>query len=262
MELKHVKAAKQKHRYIMYLIKKVGNRVKGMGLKLMKFHGIMHMYMDIIHFGVPMEFDTGTNESGHKPTKKAALLTQKREDMFDQQVERQQQEVSMLDLAKLEIDGRPLWNYHSCPFEDGGMEEEDEEEFDEPKTGGAAIDYYCDEEGNNVYKYTRKLQHSHKAKKLERQLIEFMIGLQDAVKDHILRVPLQTKHTWCGETFCAHTWFCGDIWRWLQLKWLPRGTSILTLTPRQTLIAVNSIVPREITSRHLLLRLKKILPRT
>jgi hypothetical protein len=82
MELEHVEAAKQKHRYIMYLIKKVGNRVKGMGLKLMKFHGIMHMYMDIIHFGVPMEFDTGTNESGHKRTKKAALLTQKREDTF------------------------------------------------------------------------------------------------------------------------------------------------------------------------------------
>jgi hypothetical protein len=38
-----------------------------------------------------------------------------------------------------------------------------------------------------------------------------------------------------------------------------RGTSTLTLTPRQALIAVNSAVPREITSRHLLLRLKKIL---
>jgi hypothetical protein len=87
MELKHVEAAKQKHRYIMYLIKKVGNHVKGMGLKLMKFHRIMHIYMDIIHFSVPMEFDTGTNESGHKPTKKAALLTQKREDTFNQQVE-------------------------------------------------------------------------------------------------------------------------------------------------------------------------------
>jgi hypothetical protein len=120
MELKHVGAAKQKHRYITYLIKKVGNHVKGMGLKLMKFHGIMHMYdMDIIHFSVPMEFDTGTNESRHKLTKKASLLTQKREDMFDQQVEHRRQEVAMLDLAKLEIDGKPLWKYHSCPFEDG-----------------------------------------------------------------------------------------------------------------------------------------------
>jgi hypothetical protein len=125
----------------------------------------------------------------------------------------------MLDLVKLEIDGRPLWKYHSHPFEDGEMEEEDEEEFDEPKTGGAAIDCYHDEEGNNVYKYTRKLQHSHKAK-LERQLIEFMIGLQDAVKDHIPRVPLQTKHTWCGQTFRAHTWFHGDIWRdWVFIDW-------------------------------------------
>jgi hypothetical protein len=93
------------------------------------------------------------------------------------------------------------------------------EEFDEPKTGGAAIDCYHDEEGNNVYKYTRKLHHSHKAK-LERQLIEFMIGLQDAVKEHIPRVPLQTKHTWCGETFRAHTWFCSAIWRdWVFIDW-------------------------------------------
>jgi hypothetical protein len=89
----------------------------------------------------------------------------------------------------------------------------------EPKTGGAAIDCYHDEEGNNVYKYTRKLHHGHKAK-LERQLIEFMIGLQDTVKEHIPRVPLQTKHTWCGETFRAHTWFCGTIWRdWVFIDW-------------------------------------------
>jgi hypothetical protein len=72
---------------------------------------------------------------------------------------------------------------------------------------------------NNVYKYTRKLQHGHKAK-LERQLIEFMIGLQDAVKDHIPKVPLQTKHTRCGETFRAHTWFRGAIWRdWVYIDW-------------------------------------------
>jgi hypothetical protein len=87
MEKRHVLAAKKKHWYLMYLIKKVGNHTKGMGLKLMKFHGIMHMYMDILHFGVTKEFDTRTNESGHKPTKRNALLTQKREETFDQQVE-------------------------------------------------------------------------------------------------------------------------------------------------------------------------------
>jgi hypothetical protein len=61
MEKKHVQAAKQKHQCIMYLIKKVGNCTKGMGLKLIKFHGIIHMYMDILHFGVPNEFNTRYN---------------------------------------------------------------------------------------------------------------------------------------------------------------------------------------------------------
>ena len=55
--------AEQKHRYIMYLIKKVAKCVEGMGLKIMKFHAIMHMTSDIMNFGVPMEFDTLRFES-------------------------------------------------------------------------------------------------------------------------------------------------------------------------------------------------------
>ena len=78
LRVEHVKLAREKHRYIMYLIKKVGRRVKGMGLKITKFHCIMHMADDILNFGVPMEFDTGSNESGHKVEKTAAKLTQKK----------------------------------------------------------------------------------------------------------------------------------------------------------------------------------------
>ena len=43
----------------------------------------MHMARDIYMFGVPMEYDTGSNERGHKVTKKAARLTQKSEQTFD-----------------------------------------------------------------------------------------------------------------------------------------------------------------------------------
>ena len=99
MEKSQVLAAERKHQYIMYLIKKVGKQSKGMGLKLMKFHGIMHMYMDILHFGVPKEVDTETNELGHKATKKAALLTQKREETLEQQTELRRQEVDLTDLG-------------------------------------------------------------------------------------------------------------------------------------------------------------------
>jgi hypothetical protein len=38
-----------------------------MGLKLLKFHTILHIWEDIIQFGVPLEFDTSANESMHKP---------------------------------------------------------------------------------------------------------------------------------------------------------------------------------------------------
>ena len=69
MRPNNVSRAKTKHRYLMFLICKIGNRTAGMGLKIVKFHAIMHMAQDILDYGVPMEFDTGANESGHKAEK-------------------------------------------------------------------------------------------------------------------------------------------------------------------------------------------------
>jgi hypothetical protein len=51
-----------------------------MGWKLMKFHIIMHMWLDILLYGVPKVVNTGSNESGHKETKVAARMTQKKGD--------------------------------------------------------------------------------------------------------------------------------------------------------------------------------------
>ena len=82
MKLKHVKASEKKHRFVMHSMKKVGKRVKGMGLKITKFHSIMHLTNDILNFGVPMEVDMGSNESGHKTEKTAAELTQKKKRKF------------------------------------------------------------------------------------------------------------------------------------------------------------------------------------
>ena len=56
MQMKHVKRMDRKHRYIMYVMRKVARRSKGMGLKLTKFHMILHIWEDIIQFGVPLEF--------------------------------------------------------------------------------------------------------------------------------------------------------------------------------------------------------------
>jgi hypothetical protein len=62
-----------------------------------------------------MNFDTGADEAGHKkPAKVAAEVTQKRKDVFDEQVSRRLTELHVLDLAMEEIVGnRPVWNYFS-----------------------------------------------------------------------------------------------------------------------------------------------------
>ena len=121
MERHHVKAAQHKHRYIMYMIKKIGRRAKGMGLKITKFHAIMHMASDILAFGVPMEVDTGSNESGHKETKVAAKLTQKKAKTFDKQTAERLDEIHLLALAKEEMKGRPLWTYAEGYDHDEGI---------------------------------------------------------------------------------------------------------------------------------------------
>jgi hypothetical protein len=56
----------------MYLLQKTANRQAGVGLKLTKFHAIVHMATDMLHFGMPMCFDMGSDEAGHKLMKKAA----------------------------------------------------------------------------------------------------------------------------------------------------------------------------------------------
>ena len=78
----------KKQRYIMYIMACVAKRTKGMGLKIMKYHAIVHMVQDMILYGVPTEFDTGSNESHHKPTKFAAKLTQRKESTFNIQAVR------------------------------------------------------------------------------------------------------------------------------------------------------------------------------
>ena len=61
-----------------------------------------------------MEFDTGSNESGHKVVKKAAKLTQRCKEMFDRQTAKRMEELTVLQLAEMEFNGKLLWNYYDC----------------------------------------------------------------------------------------------------------------------------------------------------
>ena len=105
MKKKHVQRAEFKHRHSMYFLRVVDNRVKGMGLKIVKFHATMHMFRDILNFGVLMKCDTGSNEEGHKPIKTAARLTQKNEKTFDVQTAARPEEMHLLGPAEQEFEG-------------------------------------------------------------------------------------------------------------------------------------------------------------
>jgi hypothetical protein len=142
MEKKHVKKARDKHRYIMYLMKKVAKRTEGMGLKLQKYHQIIHMADDILNFGVPLEVDTGSNESGHKSTKVAAKLTQKNEETFDKQTAIRLEETHLLEMAYLEMNGYYIENY----LEGYPEYKEPSPELLEDKVGGAEYTIKWDEE--------------------------------------------------------------------------------------------------------------------
>ena len=118
---------KEKHRYIMYIMRNVAKRSKGMGLKIMKFHAILHLVEDILLYGVPSEFDTGAQESHHKDSKVAAKLTQRKEATFDYQTGIRMTKFMAIDLAMLEVeDGDVVWEYfvrHAPQLEDNLAEE-------------------------------------------------------------------------------------------------------------------------------------------
>ena len=95
----HVSRAKTKHHYLMFLIQKIDNKTARIGLKIVKFHAIMHMAQDILDSGVPMEKDTGANESRHKAEKQAAKLTQNNCARFDLQSGKRLMETFLVNLA-------------------------------------------------------------------------------------------------------------------------------------------------------------------
>ena len=132
---KHLKRLPKKHKYIMYLMTVVANRTEGMGLKLMKFHAILHMVEDILLFGVPLEHDTAAKESHHKPSKAAAGMTQRNEATFDIQVARRMYEFWILALALLEVEGEGCrWEYFF------GAEAVDHEWGEDQKSDGSNPD--------------------------------------------------------------------------------------------------------------------------
>jgi hypothetical protein len=216
MQKKHVQRLKQKHKFLMFLLKKVGNRVKGMGFKVMKFHAIVHLAYDILMFGVPMNVDTGSNESHHKTTKVAAKLTQKDIKTFEKQTSNRCDDFHVLDLAMEEMEGRPLWEYYN------GF---DHKTFVQPDkvqtTGGMKWRAEWDNDLNKVtFKILTRMKDAWKVA-LEDELVNYAFEMQNDLADLFPVLPICAEHSRGGQMFRAHPNFMGKgAWRdWVMINW-------------------------------------------
>jgi hypothetical protein len=218
MLTRNVVRLRLKNRYIMWQIKKVLKRTTGMGLKLIKFHVIIHMWMDIYLYGVPSEVDTGSNESHHKVTKIAAKLTQKNETTFDFQTCTRLDEFFMIELALAELnDDLKLWDYFSKP-----ADPDDEVELpDPPKTCGTKIRVFKDEKLGSVPQYS--MGEGKKAREpclLEwnDDLVRFLYKLQ--VKLQVKCLSIRGEHRREGLVFRGHPNYREKQWKdWAYFDW-------------------------------------------
>ena len=222
MHKKDIHRAKEKHLYIMYLVKKTARRTKGMGLKIVKFHAIMHMALDIMRFGVPMNFDTGSDEAGHKPSKTAAKVTQKRKELFDQQVEERLTEMTLLELAAQEVgETQPKWWY----FDDDYSDETSPEPEAIPTQcyqwlGGSSYTVLREEDGEERVAVLGVSSQKPSGVRVEAPFADFIKTLTHEVGPLIPNVTVRTKCRQGDVIYRGTADFSGGVWRdWVVVDW-------------------------------------------
>jgi len=220
-----VQKAKTKHQCIMCLTRKVAIGQKGMGLKIMKFHGILHVADAVLDFSVPLECNTGCNESHHIATKKNSMLTQKDLTTVEEQTAERMPEMEALALAQIEIGGKWLCD---CGL---GHDDDVPDLVLHHKTrnllGGAV--HHTEKNGQTgqlLMRSDRVEKGKSKCPMVENGLLEFVDGLQARVS---LCIPIVTLHS-CdnrdGNIFWADLSHCKNVWRdWVVVNWFRDGQS-------------------------------------
>ena len=223
MKRAHVQRLAKKHRFIMYIMTVVAKRAAGMGLKLMKFHAIVHLVEDMLLYGVPTEFDTGSNESHHKPTKQAAKLTQRNESTFHMQTALRLLEFQAIELAVQEVKhGKRVCDYYDLEEEPPdpiiGFDDSDDSdgsgavdhETNKPVqivTGGTRLEVFRDEENDNepCFRVGGRSKHAD-ATKWVTSVVDFLVDLQGLIQEDQPSYTLDifTEHSRDGVMFRGH----------------------------------------------------------
>lgn len=223
MSVHHVMRLQKKNRYLMYLFKKIGDRAAGMGLKLTKFHVITHLAWDIMLFGVPMEVDTGFNESHHKLSKVAAHLTQKNEETFNFQTATRLDEFYTIDLAMEEVKGRSLFDYYTKPASTRSTKPTQSTKI---STGGVRVWVYrTDDTGREpCYCVGRRMKKSPSSIYWGLDIVGFLVVLQEKLVAASLlstgHLEIRSEHRRNGDIFRGCPQYRDNFWRdWALFEW-------------------------------------------
>ena len=223
MEGKHVKRLKKKHTFIMFLLKKICKRTAGMGLKIVKFHGILHLIEDIIAYGVPMNVDTGSVESHHKKTKVAAKMTQRNVTVFEEQTALRLVEFHLIELGMAELNGKVMYEYLTCDQERGPTTPKLAEDITQVVTTGTAISVLYDDTAGRMSFNFRRNAGAHRV--WETPIVNFLGNLQQHVEQEfgIDDLDVRTEHKRGGQIFRGHpNYRQGGQWNdWAVFDWGP-----------------------------------------
>ena len=217
MEKHHIQRLKKKHQFLLFLLKKVGARKKGMGFKVMKFHAVLHLAQDIEMFGVPMVVDTGSNESHHKTTKIAAKLTQKDVKTFEKQTSDRLDDFHVLELALAEMENRPIWDYS-----DGYPNKtfaKSRREFS--ATGGMTFKVTEDKETKKIgFTVITRMKNKDKLQQ-DDGLLYFVLTILKKLSSWLEFIPVCAEHNRNGQIFRSHPNYRGKgVWRdWAMIRW-------------------------------------------
>ena len=256
MRREHVVRLQKKHRFIMYVMKQGADRTSGMGLKIMKFHAIIHLISDMLLYGTPSEFDTGSNESHHKESKYAAKLTQRKEATFNLQTATRLTEFMCIDLAMEELlHDRCVWEYFvpvdaqtadtEVPDSDEGVGDNSEpdvpgqgEEVHDHNandsdsvaemvihTGGTRIKIFedSDDDGAPGFQMLSRSKTQQEKTVWLQEAVSWLNDLQNLVAPYIPEpyLPVLTEHKRDGSVFYGHPNFrSSGPWKdWALIDW-------------------------------------------
>jgi hypothetical protein len=219
-----VRRFKTKVKEIMNMEKRIGRRDKGMGFRTFKFHAALHVADDILNFGVPSNVNTMSNEMHHKPSKTAAIHTQRRAKIFDWQCANNLHDMEVIDVAMEEImNNNNIWDYYKRESDENTAGEVADEQSTlavEVRNTGTRVEYFYDAKENNYkYRVNSRMQDKHLFK-LGKELLAFLETTMNLLGNAVNSLSLFTEHKRFNQIFRGTPRYLDNVWRdWVMIDW-------------------------------------------